>query len=53
MSQSPFQDAPLTFSNAPVVERDGRIYVAHEAAVELASQIAKEDATLLAELALR
>ena len=44
-------DEPLTFRNAPVEARDGRLYVEKSAALELAARIASEDASLLAKLA--
>lgn len=42
---------PLTFHNAPTYERDGRTYVEHDAALELARRIAEDDAELLQRLA--
>lgn len=40
----------LTFANAPTVQRDGRVYVERDAALELARRIAEQDAPLLARL---
>lgn len=45
------QREPLTFGNAPTVNRDGVIYVDDDAAVELARRIARRDAELLRRLA--
>jgi hypothetical protein len=45
------QDQPLTFLNAPTVERDGVTYVDRDAARELVRRLAARDAELLARLA--
>lgn len=42
---------PLTFSNAPTVERDGVLYVRNDAGLELMRRIAEDDASLLSRLA--
>lgn len=44
-------DGPLTYANAPRFERGGRAYVDRSAMLELARRIAKEDKTLLDQLA--
>lgn len=45
------QREPLTFTNAPTEERDGKLYVEFGAGLELARRITREDASLLARLA--
>lgn len=45
------QKDPLTYANAPRYWVDGVLYVEHDAALELAAQIAADDAELLARLA--
>ncbi len=42
---------PITFANAPTVERDGRSYLTEDAAEVLVAQLADEYATLLSKLA--
>ncbi|MFF7683146.1 hypothetical protein ACFZA2_10325 [Microbacterium sp. NPDC007973] len=44
-------DGQVTYWNAPTVERDGRTFVDHEAGLELARQIIREDADLMRRLA--
>lgn len=45
------QREPLTFTNAPTEQQDGRLYVEFEAGLELARRIIRDDASLLARLA--
>ena len=41
---------PITFADAPTVERDGRRYLTNEAAVELGDQLAARYGSLLQKL---